>query len=326
LNSEHGPAPTRAHAHEHQPVLLAPAIAALNIDPAGCYLDATFGRGGHTRAILAQLDAEGRVIAIDRDPHAVAVAPTLGDPRVCVVHARFSQMRAVLKQLGVERVDGVLMDLGVSSPQLEDAQRGFSFRRNGPLDMRMNPEEGLSAAQWLAQASEQQLTEVIERYGEERFAKQIARAIVAAAQQQPIRSTRELAQIVAKAVRTREPGQDPATRTFQALRIFINQELEELEVGLAEACDLLAPGGRLVVISFHSLEDRMVKHFLQKMARGHDLPPRLPVRADSLPPAPFTLLGKAQRASDEEIVRNPRARSAIMRVAEKARTLSGAPA
>jgi 16S rRNA (cytosine1402-N4)-methyltransferase len=315
LNSDHEL--TRAHAIEHQPVLLAPAVAALNIDPAGCYLDATFGRGGHTRAILARLAAEGRVIAIDRDPHAVAVAHTLGDARVAVVHARFSQMRAVLQQLGVERVNGVLMDLGVSSPQLEDAQRGFSFRRDGPLDMRMNPEEGLSAAQWLAQASEQQLTEVIERYGEERFAKQIARAIIATARQQPLRSTRQLAALVATAVRTREPGQDPATRTFQALRIFLNQELEELEVGLAEACDLLARRGRLVVISFHSLEDRIVKHFMQKMARGHDLPARVPLRADELPQAPFKLIGKAQRASDEELVRNPRARSAIMRVAEK---------
>jgi len=317
LNSDHDVAGVPPPALQHQPVLLAPAIASLNIDPAGCYLDATFGRGGHARAILAQLAAEGRVIAIDRDPHAVAVAHTVGDSRLSVVHARFSQMRAVLQQLGVERVNGVLMDLGVSSAQLEDAQRGFSFRRDGPLDMRMNPEEGLSAAQWLAQASEQQLTEVIERYGEERFAKQIARAIVAATRREPLRSTRQLAQIVAAAVRTREPGQDPATRTFQALRIFLNQELEELAIGLAEACDVLMQRGRLVVISFHSLEDRIVKHFLQKMARGHDLPARLPVRADSLPQAPFKLIGKAQRPSDEELVHNPRARSAIMRVAEK---------
>lgn len=317
MNSDHDVTGVPPSKLEHQPVLLAPAIAALDIDPAGCYLDATFGRGGHTRAMLAQLGAEGRVIAIDRDPHAVAVAHTLGDARVSVVHARFSQMRAVLQQLGVERVNGVLMDLGVSSPQLEDAQRGFSFRRDGPLDMRMNPEEGLSAAQWLAQASEQQLTEVIERYGEERFAKQIARAIITATRREPLRSTRQLAQVVAAAVRTREPGQDPATRTFQALRIFLNQELEELEIGLAEACDVLLPRGRLVVISFHSLEDRIVKHFLQKMARGHDLPARLPVRAANLPQAPFKLIGKAQRPSDEELVHNPRARSAIMRVAEK---------
>ncbi len=317
MSSDHDVA--RALAPDHQPVLLAPAIEALNIDPAGCYVDATFGRGGHTRAILAQLSAQGRVIAVDRDPQAVAVAHTVGDARLCVVHARFSQLRAVLKQLSVERVNGVLMDLGVSSPQIEDAQRGFSFRRDGPLDMRMNPEEGISAAQWLTQVSEQQLTEIIERYGEERFAKQIARAIVAAARREPIRSTRQLAAIVAAAVRTREPGQDPATRTFQAVRIFLNQELEELEIGLAEASEALAPGGRLVVISFHSLEDRIVKRFLQKMARGHDLPARLPVRANTLPPAPFKLIGKAQRASDEEVVRNPRARSAIMRVAEKSR-------
>jgi 16S rRNA (cytosine1402-N4)-methyltransferase len=222
----------------------------------------------------------------------------------------------VLKQEGISGVDGVLLDLGVSSPQLDDASRGFSFRRDGPLDMRMDPDSGMSAAEWLATASEQDIGGVIKRYGEERFAKQIARAIVAARSRQPLDRTRQLAEIVAEAVPTREPRQDPATRTFQALRIYVNQELEELEMTLPQCEDCLLPGGRLVVISFHSLEDRMVKQFLRRESQPF-VPARLPLRASEMPRAKLALVGKAQRASAEEVAANPRARSAVMRVAER---------
>lgn len=306
-----------SEARAHRPVLVDEVMEALRVRPAGVYVDATFGRGGHSRAILARLGPEGRLIALDRDPAAVQAAQALPDSRLRVVHSRFSRLGAVARGLGVERVDGVLFDLGVSSPQLEEAARGFSFRLEGPLDMRMDPGEGMSVGQWLAQATEREIGEVVKRYGEERFAKQIARAIVAARARKPIATTRELAAIVAQAVRTREPGQDPATRTFQALRIFINQELEELPLGLAQALELLNPGGRLVVISFHSLEDRIVKRFLQEEARPGGVPARLPLRAEALPAPRVRIVGRPVRPGPMEVAANPRARSAILRTAER---------
>lgn len=301
----------------HRTVLLEEAVEALLVRPEGIYVDATFGRGGHSREILARLGAGGRLIAIDRDPAAVAAAAAMSDPRFVMVHAGFGELRDALKRLGVARVSGILLDLGVSSPQLDEAERGFSFRSDGPLDMRMDTSRGVTAAQWLGEASEQEIGEVIRRYGEDRFAKQIARAIVAARSGGPVDRTRQLAQIVAKAVPTREPGQDPATRTFQALRIHVNQELEELEVVLPQCVDLLEEGGRLVVISFHSLEDRIVKQFMRGGAQPGDLPARLPLRADQMPKPKLRLVGKALKPSDTEIAANPRARSAVMRVAER---------
>ncbi len=300
----------------HIPVLGREAVDALQIKAEGTYVDATFGRGGHSREILARLGPGGRLIAIDRDPQAVAAAQRIADSRLTVVHARFSRLREVLRQAGWARVDGVLLDLGVSSPQLDDAERGFSFRQDGPLDMRMDQGSGISAAQWLARAGEREIGEVIKRYGEERFAKQIARAIVAARSRRPVERTRQLAEVVAQAVPAREPRQDPATRTFQALRIYLNQELEELEVTLPQCVDSLGTGGRLTVISFHSLEDRIVKRFLQRESRP-EMPARLPLTAVQMPRPRLRLVGRAVRPGDEELRANPRARSAVMRVAER---------
>ncbi len=280
-------------------------------------MDATYGRGGHSRAILARLGSSGKLIAIDRDPEALASAATIFDPRLVAFQMEFGRIGGVLTKACVAGVDGVLLDLGVSSPQLDSASRGFSFRFDGPLDMRMDPGHGKTAAQWLAQASEQEIGEVIRRHGEERFAKQIARAIVAARSSGPVDRTRQLAQIVAKAVPTREPHQDPATRTFQAIRIHVNQELEELEIALPQCRDMLNEGGRLVVISFHSLEDRIVKHFMRAQAQPGMLPARLPVRAAELPKARMTLSGKPIYPTADEVAANPRARSAVMRVAER---------
>ncbi len=279
-------------------------------------MDGTFGRGGHSREILSRLGSDGRVIAFDRDPQAVAAAAQLPDPRLTVRQARFSELLDVMRALDVDKVDGVLLDLGVSSAQLDEAQRGFSFRQDGPLDMRMDPQTGQSAAEWLMKASGKEIGEVIKAYGEERFAKQVARAIVAARSQQPLQRTRQLAEIVAKAVPTREPRQDPATRTFQALRIFLNQELEELEVTLPQCVTCLKPGGRLVVISFHSLEDRITKRFMRTQSQPA-VPDRLPLRESELPGTNLRLIGKAIRASECEVAENPRARSAVMRVAER---------
>lgn len=300
----------------HETVLLKEAVDALDIKADGVYLDGTYGRGGHSREMLSRLGARGRVIALDRDPQAVAAAEQLGDGRLTVRRARFSALADVLRQLDVGGIHGALLDLGVSSPQLNEAGRGFSFRQDGPLDMRMDPESGPSAAQWLMQASEKEIGEVIKNYGEERFAKQIARAIVAARSQRPVQRTRELAEIVAKAVPTREPRQDPATRTFQAIRIFINQELEELQMTLPQCVACLKPGGRLVVISFHSLEDRIVKRFMARLAKP-DVPKRLPLREREMPKGSLRLIGKPLRPNQNEVQRNPRARSAIMRVAER---------
>jgi 16S rRNA (cytosine1402-N4)-methyltransferase len=311
----------RAHPPQsdaHAAVLAAEAVQALNVRPDGIYVDCTFGRGGHSIRILERLGPRGRLIALDRDPQAIAAGAALADARVSLVHARFSEVGAVLAARAIAQVDGVLLDLGVSSPQLDDAARGFSFRRDGPLDMRMDPTQGTSAAQWLAAAPEGEIREVIRTYGEERFAQQIAAAIVAARARGALGTTRQLAAVVAAAVRTREPGQDPATRTFQAVRIHVNQELEELSLTLPQCARLLAPRGRLVVISFHSLEDRIVKRFLAGEAHPERaVPSRLPLRAVELPQPRLTLVGKPVRASAAETAANPRARSAIMRVAER---------
>jgi 16S rRNA (cytosine1402-N4)-methyltransferase len=303
---------------EHRTVLLEEAVEALAVKPDGVYVDATFGRGGHSRSILARLGPAGRLLALDRDPAAVEVARGIADPRFAVRHARFGALAASAREAGVKVADGVLLDLGVSSPQLDEAGRGFSFRADAPLDMRMDPTGGESAAEWLARADEAELRGVIKNYGEERFAGPIAKAIVAARSREPIGTTLQLARIVAAAVRTREAGQDPATRTFQAVRIHVNQELEELSLALPQALDLLAPGGRLAVISFHSLEDRIVKRFLQREARP-EVPERLPLRASEMPQPRLRLVGKAVRPSAAEVAANPRARSATLRVAEKVR-------
>ena len=305
----------------HQTVLLREAVDALAIRAdaeraQGSYVDATFGRGGHSRLILERLGARGRLIALDRDPQAVAAATRINDARFFMVHASFAELAGVLGRLGLKGVDGVLLDLGVSSPQLDDAVRGFSFRRDGPLDMRMDTSRGQTAAQWLETASEAEIREVIRDYGEERFAKQIAKAIVAARQGEPIVRTGQLAAIVGAAVRTRESNKDPATRTFQAVRIYLNQELAQLSLALPQILELLKPGARLAVISFHSLEDRIVKRFMRDGARA-DVPIRLPLRARELPQPRLRLIGKPVRASAQEIEANPRARSATLRVAER---------
>jgi 16S rRNA (cytosine1402-N4)-methyltransferase len=297
----------------HRAVLLEEAIDALALRPDGAYVDGTFGRGGHSRAILERLGPQGRLIALDQDPEAERAAREISDPRFAFFRSRFSGLGAVL---GARQVQGMLFDLGVSSPQLETAARGFSFRADGPLDMRMDPTCGESAADWLARAEQQEITEVVRRYGEERFAKQIAAAIVAARSRGPIVRTRQLADLVAQAVRTREPGQDPATRTFQALRIHVNRELEEVSLMLPQALSHLATGGRLAVISFHSLEDRIVKRFLRAAARP-ELPRELPLRASEMPQPAVKLIGRGVKPSQSEIAENPRARSATLRVAER---------
>ncbi len=302
----------------HVPVLAQEAVTALAIRPDGVYVDATFGRGGHSRLILQQLGPTGRLIALDRDPAAVRAGAELKDARLTLVRRAFSQLGAVLDELGVATVDGILLDIGVSSPQLDDAARGFSFRFDAPLDMRMDPDSGVSAADWLATAEEGEIGEVIREYGEERFAKSIARALVAARQKEAIRTTGQLASLIAAAVKRREPGQHPATRSFQAIRIHINRELEELKAVLPQCVDRLNPGGRLAVISFHSLEDRIVKRFLREEAQGEQAPRRLPIPAAMLKPGRLRLVGRAQHASEAEVAANPRARSAVLRVAERA--------
>lgn len=301
----------------HVPVLLDEALDALRIDPNGIYVDATFGRGGHSRAILQRLGPHGRLLALDRDPTAVVAAADIADPRFSIVHAPFSHLGRVLDEHGITHIDGLLLDVGVSSPQIDDAQRGFSFRQDGPLDMRMDPTRGPSAAQWLEEVDEDELAHIIRRYGEERFAKQVARAIVTARQTGPLTGTRQLAQVVAAAVRKREPGQDPATRTFQAVRIHINRELEELEAALGQGLQHLAARGRLVAIAFHSLEDRLVKHFIRRHSTVPDDLARLPLREDQLPPRPLAAVGRAIKPSAAEVAANPRARSAVMRAAER---------
>jgi 16S rRNA (cytosine1402-N4)-methyltransferase len=301
----------------HVTVLLEEAVEALAIKADGTYLDATFGRGGHSCSILARLGANGHLLALDRDPQAVAAGEAINDPRFRMLHRAFGEIAEAARDAGLEAVDGVLFDIGVSSPQIDEGRRGFSFRQDAPLDMRMDTTQGETAAEWLARADQKEITEVIKNYGEERFAFQIAKAVVASRLAQPIVTTGQFAAIVRSAVHTREPGQDPATRSFQALRIHINQELRQLEIALPKALGLLRPGGRLVVISFHSLEDRIVKNFMRGQSVADDLPKNLPLRADQLPKPRLRLVGRAVKPSAGEVAANPRARSAVMRVAEK---------
>jgi 16S rRNA (cytosine1402-N4)-methyltransferase len=306
----------------HRPVLLAEAVTALingpliqnqNTNKNTLLIDGTFGRGGHTQALLRELAPTARMISFDKDLDAIAVAKKVNDPRLTIVHDSFAHMDQYAQ---AESVYGILLDLGISSPQVDEARRGFSFRREGPLDMRMNTNQGLTAAEWLEQAPLEEITHVIKTYGEERFAFQIAKAILAKREAglSP-KTTTQLATLVASVVRTREVGQDPATRTFQALRIFINRELEDLEIGLRAALKLLKPGARLAVISFHSLEDRIVKQFMQSNSKV-EVPRGLPVREKDLPQSALEIIGRV-KPSESEIAGNPRARSAIMRVAEK---------
>ncbi len=303
----------------HHPVLLNEALAGLRVLPEGVYIDGTFGRGGHAGALLQRLGPQGRLLAMDKDPQAVRVAEqNFGtDARFSVKRGTFAMLQQMADEQGVTgRVDGVLLDLGVSSPQLDDARRGFSFSQDGPLDMRMDPDAGLSAAQWLAQASEEEIADVLKTLGEERFARRIARSIVATRVESPLTTTGQLAELIVQAVPGRERKKHPATRSFQAIRIHINRELEDIREGLAQALAVLAPGGRLVVISFHSLEDRLVKRFMRDESRGEVLPPDLPVTGSGKP-GRMKLIGKAVKAGEAELAQNPRARSAVMRVAER---------
>ncbi len=308
----------------HEPVLLDEVLAALAIRPEGCYLDATFGRGGHTQAVLQRLGAAGRVLALDRDPAAIAAgrARFAEEPRLQLLQQPFAQLQSAVAQAGlmsaglIQSVDGVLFDLGVSSPQLDEAARGFSFMHDGPLDMRMDNSSGMTAAAWLAKVSERDLLRVIREYGEEKFAKRIVGALVQARAEQPITTTKQLAQLVSAAVPTREPGKHPATRTFQAIRIAVNAELEQIDMALQQVLAVLKPGGRLCVISFHSLEDQRVKQFMQQHSQDDPLYAGLP----QIPPerrAKLKRIGKAIHSGEAEIKRNPRARSAILRVAER---------
>lgn len=302
----------------HATVLLEEATTELVTDPTACYVDGTFGRGGHSAAILERLAATGQLLAIDRDPEAIEAARMLdSDPRFAIEQGDFSSLDQLVAGRGWQgQVAGVLLDIGVSSPQLDQAERGFSFLNDGPLDMRMNPAEGMSAADWLAVAAEEEIADVLWRYGEERFSRRMARAIVQERSQQPIERTGQLAKIIAEANPAWEKGKHPATRAFQGIRIYINSELQELEEALVKALGCLRVGGRLVVISFHSLEDRMVKRFFRQQARGEDLPRSVPIRDDQLQRTVKTL-GRAKKPSAAEIAANPRARSAVMRVAEK---------
>jgi 16S rRNA (cytosine1402-N4)-methyltransferase len=313
-----------AEQYRHRSVLLDSAVELLVSDPAGRYVDGTFGRGGHSRLILAHLDSAGALLGIDKDPQAIESARNLSgeDRRFDVFHGSFAELDHAIDQQGWSSVHGILLDLGVSSPQLDDAERGFSFMRNGPLDMRMNPQQPPSAAQWLAEADEQDIANVIFRYGEERFSRRIARRIVERRKDKALQTTHELAELVAEAVPKKEKHKHPATRTFQAVRIFINRELEDLEAGLQAAVERLLPGGRLVVISFHSLEDRLVKRFMRDLARGPRLPKGVPVTAEQEASA-FRLVSKALKADEQEVNDNVRARSAVMRVLERVSDSNG---
>ena len=303
----------------HKPVLLEETLTALNIKAEGLYIDGTFGRGGHSQEILKGLGESGKLLAFDKDPQAIATANSIAanDERLHVKRGSFTQLKETVEGLGWQgQVDGIFLDLGVSSPQLDDAERGFSFRFDGPLDMRMDPDSGQSATQWLASAEERDIMMVLFDYGEEKFARRIAKAIVEAREEQPINTTKRLASIVAAANPSKERNKDPSTRTFQAIRIFINQELEDLKTCLSQAIELLAPGGRLVVISFHSLEDRIVKRFIREQCKGDDFPLDLPVMHEQLNQN-MKMVGKAIKAGRNELNENPRARSAVMRIAEK---------
>lgn len=306
--------------YKHTTVLLDEAVNGLNIRPDGIYIDGTFGRGGHSRLILSQLGEEGRLLAIDRDPQAIAVAKTIDDPRFSIIHGPFSALGEYVAERDlIGKIDGILLDLGVSSPQLDDAERGFSFMRDGPLDMRMDPTRGQSAAEWLQTAEEADIAWVLKTYGEERFAKRIARAIVERNREQPMTRTKELAEVVAAATPVKDKFKHPATRTFQAVRIWVNSELEEIEQALKSSLNVLAPGGRLSIISFHSLEDRIVKRFMRENSRGPQVPAGLPMTEEQLK----KLGGRQLRAlgklmpGEEEVAENPRARSSVLRIAER---------
>ena len=304
---------------DHVPVLFEEALEALTISPFGVYVDGTFGRGGHSGAIMQRLEDAGRLLAIDKDPQAIAYAKEQfgGDERFSIKHGSFAMLGKLAQQSDVVgKVNGLLLDLGVSSPQLDDPKRGFSFLRDGPLDMRMDTSCGVSAAQWLAKAEAKDIAQVLKEYGDERFAKRIARAIVDARQKQPIVTTGQLAAIIEQANPTREREKHPATRSFQAIRIYINRELEELQQCLDQSLEVLAPGGRLAVVSFHSLEDRIVKRFIRNCERGDAFPVGLPVTQEQLKPK-LKSVGKAIYPSADEIASNPRARSAVLRVAER---------
>ncbi|MCE2572075.1 16S rRNA (cytosine(1402)-N(4))-methyltransferase RsmH [Motilimonas eburnea] len=306
----------------HTTVLLDEAVAGLNIQPDGIYVDCTFGRGGHSRHILSQLGANGRLIAIDRDPQAIAVGRALAqqDPRFQIVHGPFSGLAQYIEELGLTgKVDGVLMDLGVSSPQLDDAERGFSFLRDGPLDMRMDPTSGISAADWLAKADVDDIAWVLKTFGEERHARKIARAIVMdRVEREPYTRTKPLAEMIARVNPSKEKNKHPATRTFQAIRIYINSELEEIDKALMGSLDVLKPEGQLSVISFHSLEDRMVKRFIRNQEKGPEVPAGLPLTEEQLNQGrTLKSVGKAMKPSKEEIEQNPRARSSVLRVAKR---------
>ncbi|KTS35852.1 16S rRNA (cytosine(1402)-N(4))-methyltransferase RsmH [Pantoea dispersa] len=305
---------------KHTTVLLDEAVNGLNIREDGIYIDGTFGRGGHSRLILSQLGAHGQLLAIDRDPQAIAAAAEIKDPRFSIVHGPFSALAEYVEERGLTgKIDGVLLDLGVSSPQLDDAERGFSFMRDGPLDMRMDPTRGQSAAEWLQSAEEADIAFVLKTYGEERFAKRIARAIVERNREQPMMRTKELADLIAAATPVKDKFKHPATRSFQAIRIWINSELEEIDIALKGALTVLAPGGRLSIISFHSLEDRLVKRFMRDQSRGPQVPAGIPMTESQLKALggrELKTLGKLI-PGEAEVKDNPRARSSVLRIAER---------
>jgi len=306
--------------YKHTTVLLDEAVNGLNIKSDGIYIDGTFGRGGHSRLILSQLGENGRLYAIDRDPQAIAAAAEITDPRFNIIHGPFSALAEYMTERGLSgRIDGILLDLGVSSPQLDDAERGFSFMRDGPLDMRMDPTRGQSAAEWLLKAEENDIAFVLKTFGEERFAKRIARAIVERNREQPMTRTKELADVIYAATPVKDKFKHPATRSFQAIRIWINSELEEIELALKGALSTLATGGRLSIISFHSLEDRIVKRFMREQSRGPQVPHGLPMTEDQLSRLggrQLKALGKMM-PGEAEIGDNPRARSSVLRIAER---------
>lgn len=304
----------------HTTVLLDEAVKGLNIQPDGIYIDGTFGRGGHSRLILSQLGEQGRLYAIDRDPQAIAAAEAITDPRFTIIHGPFSALAEYAEARGLTgKINGILLDLGVSSPQLDDADRGFSFMRDGPLDMRMDPTRGLSAAEWLLRADESDIAFVLKTFGEERFAKRIARAIVERNREQPMTRTKELADVIYAATPVKDKFKHPATRSFQAIRIWINSELEEIEQALKGALIALAPEGRLSVISFHSLEDRIVKRFMREQSRGPQVPAGIPLteaQLSKLGGRQLKALGKMM-PGEAEVAENPRARSSVLRIAER---------
>ncbi len=304
---------------KHETVLLHEAVAALNVQPSGIYVDGTYGRGGHSSLILQQLGEDGRLVVTDKDPVAIAHARQCyaDESRVFAWHGSFRDFPEALSAAGIlGKIQGILLDLGVSSPQLDDAERGFSFMRAGRLDMRMDTSRGESAAEWLGRAAEAEIADVLWRYGEEKFSRQIAREIIRTRVQAPLKTTTQLAELIASVVRKREPGKHPATRSFQAIRIKVNQELDDVEACLRKSVDYLAPGGRLVVISFHSLEDRIVKHFLREVSTPPKVPKGLPVMPQAMQP-PMKIIGKARRPEEAEVSENVRSRSAIMRIGER---------